>query len=78
MILNAGQDLKLNGGGSVAIVSGERMDIVAKTILNTYGGTGMTSIDNASSSGIAQIVSLFTGGTLTGLDILNFSKQLFR
>ena len=78
VILNAGQDLKLNGGGTVSIVSGERMDIVAKTILNTYGGTGMTSIDNASSSGVGAIFKLISGGSLTGLDILNFSQKLFR
>ena len=74
VIINAGQDLKLRGGGSVAIASGQRIDIVAKSILNSYGGAGLTSIDNAATSGITAILRLLQGNYQSISSLLNFVK----
>ena len=50
------------------------MDVIAGTILNTFGGTGETHSDNASSSDFLGTI-LRAIGSLTANDILTFHKN---
>ena len=77
VIINAGQDLKLRGNGSVAIASGQRMDIIAKSILNTYGGTAMTNIDNAAAGAVDAIIDIIRGGATSTMSMVDVISKVF-
>lgn len=77
VIINAGQDLKLRGNGSVAIASGQRMDIIAKSILNTYGGTAMTNIDNAAAGAVEAIIAIVRGGATSTMSMVDIISKAF-
>ena len=77
VIINAGQDLKLRGNGSVAIASGQRMDIIAKSILNTYGGTAMTNIDNAAAGAVQEIIDIIRGGATSTMSMVDVISKVF-
>lgn len=77
VIINAGQDLKLRGNGSVAIASGQRMDIIAKSILNTYGGTAMTNIDNAAAGAVEAIIAIVRGGATSTMSMVDVISKVF-
>lgn len=77
VIINAGQDLKLRGNGSVAIASGQRMDIIAKSILNTYGGTAMTNIDNAAAGAVEAIIAIVRGGATSTMSMVDVISKAF-
>ena len=77
VIINAGQDLKLRGNGSVAIASGQRMDIIAKSILNTYGGTAMTNIDNAAAGAVDAIIAIVRGGATSTMSMVDVISKVF-
>ena len=53
------------------------MDIIAKSILNTYGGTAMTNIDNAAAGAVDAIIDIIRGGATSTMSMVDVISKVF-